>query len=175
MQLPVIKHAFVRRYTLPTPRIIVEVMEEFPWASFGTNPDSDPTYVIAESGRFIPIKDFPKVIKPKLQIYGQPGLHLSSKEVAQWATWIAYIEKQTARTVEIVDLRHVQDVRVQAGDLYLKLGSPDASLSRRLARLASLEGPIASVKDRLEYIDLGLDSNIPLKLAKKSENSSNQF
>ena len=168
-QLPMVKHAFVRRYCLPTPRIIVEVLEEFPWASYTSDPETKPTAVIAESGRMIPIAKFPSITQPALKIYGPASLTMTSREVAQWATWIAYIQKQTQETVEFVDLREAQDVRLKAGSLYLKVGSADASLSKRLARLASLKGPIESLKDRLEYVDLGLDSNVPLKLARKED------
>src|SRR5262249_2028064 len=128
-ELPVIKHAFVRRYCLPSPRLIVEVLEEFPWASYSLGPDAEPTYVIAESGSMIPIIPFPRITKPKLKIYGQQGLHLTSREVTQWATWIAYIEKQTQTQVQSIDLRNPQDVHLIAGDLFLKLGTADASLS----------------------------------------------
>lgn len=166
--LDVVQQAYVRRFCLPSPKLVVEVLEEFPWASYATDPDSEPKWVIAESGRRILISEFPNVMKPPLEIYGQSSRQFTSKEVAQWANWIAYIEKQTQCRVESVDLRNLQDVRVQAGDLCLKLGSPDNSLTRRLARLASVLSVIEPMRDKLEFIDLGLDSNIPLKVARKA-------
>jgi hypothetical protein len=48
----------------------------------------------------------------------------------------------------------------------LKLGTPDTSLTRRLGRLTSVVAAVDPMKTKLEYIDLGLDNNIPMKLAK---------
>jgi cell division septal protein FtsQ len=165
--LAVVKEAFIRRYNLPTPRLVVEVLEEFPWASYGTTPDAEPEWVICESGKVIKIADFPKVIQPPLRIYGPPCLHLSSADVAQWATWIAQIEKQTKVAVDAVDLRDPLDAKVEDGDLYLKLGTADTTLTKRIGRLASVETAIEPIKGQIEYVDLGLDNNIPIKLAKK--------
>jgi cell division septal protein FtsQ len=170
-ELGVVKQALVRRYALPQRRLVVEVMEEFPWASFGTNPDEPTQAVICESGRIVSVEQFPKVVQPELKIYGPANLDLSAKDVSQWATWINLISKQTNHAVESVDMRDVQNIVVQDGDLCLKLGSPDTTLTRRLSRLASLQPAIEPVKERLEYIDLGLDNNVPMKIAKKSDNA----
>ncbi len=91
---------------VPKPAIIVEVLEEYPWASFSTAPDQPPQAVIAQSGRMIPIKDFPTVEQPKLMVYGSPALKLNSKNVAQWASWLAFISAQTGQPVDYVDLRN---------------------------------------------------------------------
>jgi cell division septal protein FtsQ len=165
--LPAVKNAFVRRYALPHPRLIVEVLEEFPWATFALNPESQPLAVIAQSGRQIPIKDFPHIPQPPLLIYGQQNLKLTGADVSQWARWTAFITKQTGQPVQFVDMRIPYDVRVQNGDLSLKLGQPDATLTRRLGRLTSVLTAIEPLKGRLQYIDLSLDNNIPLKVAKK--------
>jgi cell division septal protein FtsQ len=170
-ELSVVKQAFVRRYALPQRRLIVEVLEEFPWASFGTNPDEPTKSVICESGRIISVAEFPKVVQPELKVYGPANLDLSAKDVSQWATWINLIAKQTNYPVQSVDMRDLQNVTVQDGDLCLRLGSPDTTLTRRLSRLSSLQTAIEPLKERLEYIDLGLDNNIPLKIAKKADNA----
>lgn len=165
--LKAVRYAFVRRYALPHPRLVVEILEEYPWASFTSDPKLPPQYVIAQSGRFIPVKDFPNVVQPKMVIYGQPTLKLTSREVTQWASWANYIAEQTGRPVDSIDLRQPFDVRVADGDLNIKLGMPDTTLTRRLGRLVSILPTVESVKDRLEFIDLGLDNSIPLKVSKK--------
>jgi hypothetical protein len=169
--LKVVKHAFVRRYALPQPRIVVEVLEEFPWASFSQGPDLPTESVIAQSGRMIPVKDFPTITQPQLVFYGKPGLKLDHTNVAQWAKWVGYISEQTGAPVEYVDLRNSNDVRIKNGDLNLKLGIADTSLTRRLGRLTSVLAAVQPMKSRLEYIDLSLDNNIPLKVAKKEKES----
>ncbi|CAN5420059.1 hypothetical protein BH10CYA1_BH10CYA1_02480 [soil metagenome] len=169
--LQVVKHAFVRRYALPQPRIVVEVLEEFPWASFSPGPELPTESVIAQSGRMIPIKDFPTITQPQLVFYGKPGLKLNHLNVAQWAKWVGYISEQTGEPVEYVDLRNANDVRIKNGDLHLKLGIADTSLTRRLGRLTSVLAAVQPMKSRLEYIDLSLDNNIPLKVAKKERES----
>jgi hypothetical protein len=165
--LQAVKHAFVRRYAFPQPRIVVEVLEEFPWATYAPSPEAPAQYVIAQSGRMIPIKDFPAVTQPPLMIYGNSNLKMTSNDVVQWAKWVAFISEQTQQPVQFVDLRKPFDIRVQNGDLYLKLGTADTSLTRRLGRLTSVLAAVQPMKGRLEYIDLGLDNNIPLKVAKK--------
>jgi len=171
LELAIIKQVFVRRYAFPHPRIVVEVMEEFPWACFGNDPDSPPEWVICESGKLISIAEFPKVIQPPLQIYGSPNLHLASSDVAQWASWLTLIEKQTKIPVTSVDLRDPLNVKAQDGELLLKLGSPDTTLTKRIARLASVQSAIKPLDRNIEYIDLGLDNNIPVKVAKKVDKS----
>jgi cell division septal protein FtsQ len=166
-ELKVVKYAFVRRYTLPKPCVIVQVLEEVPWATFSSKPDGSPESVISQSGKLIPIKDFPLITQPQLTIYGNNDLKLTSKSVAQWASYVGFIKAQTGQPVQLLDLRHPFDIRVADGDLYLKLGAADATLTRRLGRLASILSSVEPLKSRLEYIDLGLDNNIPLKLAKK--------
>lgn len=162
--LETVKNAFVRRYALPQPHIVIEVLEEFPWASLSNGPDDSVTAVVAESGRVIPLKKFPSVTKPKLTFYSKAPLKLNADTVKQWGTWISYIETQTGQPVEWVDLRLPYDVKVMNGDLLLKIGIPDTTLTHRLGRLTSIMGAIRAYKDRLEYVDLALENNIPLKL-----------
>lgn len=171
-QLSIVKRAFVRRYALPHPKLVVEILEEFPWASYSNEINTPAEYVIAESGRLVSIAEFPKVIQPSLLIIGPASLQLTSKQVNQWATWIAYIEKQSQRTVQSIDLRRPQDIVVQVDDLTLKLGAADISLNKRLTRLASVLRIIQPWKNKLDYIDLSLDSNIPLKLTKKVDSTA---
>ncbi|HEY9679607.1 MAG TPA: FtsQ-type POTRA domain-containing protein [Drouetiella sp.] len=167
--LKIVKQAFVRRYALPHPRIVVEVMEEFPWATFSQAPELPPESVIAQSGRLIPIKDFPTINQPPLVFYGKANMKMTHADVAQWAKWVGYISAQTNEKVQYVDLRNSNDIRVQDGALYLKLGSADSTLTRRLGRLTSVLTAVQPMRSRLEYIDLSLDNNIPLKVAKKEK------
>ncbi len=167
-ELAAVRYAFVRRYALPKPKLVIEVLEEYPWATFATSPDEEPIAVIAQSGRMIPIKEFPTVQQPELKIYGMPNCQFNSGEVSQWASWVAYIKAQTKETVSFVDMRKPFDVTVQDGDLLLKLGTPDTTLTRRLGRLSSVMAAIEPLRSKLEYVDLGLDNNIPLKVARKA-------
>ena len=164
--LKAVRHAFVRRYALPQPRLIVDILEEYPWASYARAPGEPIQAVIAQSGRFIPVSEFPNVDRPHMIIYGQPTLKLTQKQVVQWASWANYIAGQTGRTVDAIDMRQPFDVRVANGDLTLKLGIPDASLTRRLGRLVSVLPAVEPIKEKLEYIDLGLDNSVPLKVNK---------
>lgn len=166
-ELKAVKRAFVRRYALPKPRIVVEVQEEVPWATFALGPESPPTAVISQTGKLIPIKEFPNIEQPPLKIFGLATIKLTPETVGQWASWIAFISQQTKEPVDFVDMRKPFDVRVQNGTLNLKLGTPDMSLTRRLGRLTSILSAVEPLKDRLQYIDLGLDNNIPLKVTKE--------
>jgi hypothetical protein len=98
-------------------------------------------------------------------------MKMEHSNVAQWAKWVAYISEQTGQPVEFVDLRNPNDVRIQNGDLHLKLGIADTSLTRRLGRLTSVLAAIQPMRSRLEYVDLSLDNNIPLKVAKREKES----
>ncbi len=166
-ELKAVKRAFVRRYAFPEPKIVVEIQEEVPWATFSLSPESPPQAVIAQTGKMIPIKDFPNIEQPALQIYGTPTMKLTPETVGQWASWISFISQQTKEPVNNVDMRKPFDVRVQNGVYNLKLGTPDMSLTRRLGRLSSILTAVEPLKDRLIYIDLGLDNNIPLKVTKE--------
>lgn len=170
--LEAVRYAFVRRYLLPRPHLVVEVLEEFPWATLATDPGHAPDLVISETGRLIPLSQFPSLVKPQFKIYATSDLRLTRAQVAQWAAWVAYIEAQTGEKVTYLDMRQPQDVRIQDGDLYLKIGSADSTLTRRLARLASLMPALVPFRGRLEYVDLSLDNNIPLKVAKKLDSAS---
>ena len=167
-ELAAVRYAFVRRYALPKPKLVIEVLEEYPWATFSTSPDDEPLAVIAQSGRMIPLKDFPGVPQPALKIYGMPNCQFNSGEVSQWASWVAYIGAQTKAPVDFVDMRKPFDVTVQDDDLLLKLGTPDTTLTRRLGRLSSVMAAVQPLRSKLEYVDLGLDNNIPLKVARKA-------
>jgi cell division septal protein FtsQ len=164
--LKAVRHAFVRRYALPKPHLVVEVLEEYPWATYSPDPAKPAEAVIAQSGRFISIAEFPKVVQPHLVIYAQPTMKLTSREVAQWASWANYITTQTGRPVDYIDMRQPFDVKVANGDLTLKLGMPDQTLTRRLGRLVSILPAVEPIKDKVDYIDLGLDNSIPLKISK---------
>ncbi len=165
-QLPAVKHAFVRRYAFPQPHVLVEVLEEFPWATYVPEPGKPPEAVISQSGRIIPIKDFPGIMRPPLRVYGPAGLKMTAADVTQWASWSNYISQQTKMPVESINLTNPHDVIVENVALKLKLGSADTSLTRRLGRLSSVVAAVDPLKTNLEYIDLGLDNNIPMKLAK---------
>jgi len=164
--LEAVRNAFVRRYLFPRPHLLVQVQEEFPWATFASNPEKPPEAVIAESGRIIPLSEFPAVVRPAFRIFGTRELKLSSSQVSQWASWVACIAAQTGQPVDSVDLREPQIIKVQTGDLHLRLGSADSTLTRRIGRLASVMPALGPLRERLEYIDLGLDNNVPMKLTR---------
>ncbi|MDZ4837923.1 MAG: FtsQ-type POTRA domain-containing protein [Candidatus Melainabacteria bacterium] len=167
--LETINNAFVRRYAFPRPHVVVEVLEEQPWASVGLNPDLPTHAVVAETGRIIPVKKFPHVTSPKLKLYVASNFKMTPVDVKQWATWVTFIENQTKEPVLYVDMRKPFDVSVRTEQLALKIGIPDAALTQRLSRLTSILPTLQTYKDTLEYVDLALDNNIPLKICKKLE------
>lgn len=115
--LEAVRYAFVRRYLFPHPHLVVDVVEEFPWATLVTDPGHPADLVISETGRLIPINEFPTIHQPNFKIYGTSEFQLTMKQVSQWATWMSYIETQTGRKVGCLDMRHPHDVRAQVGDL----------------------------------------------------------
>ncbi|MBY0547552.1 MAG: FtsQ-type POTRA domain-containing protein [Candidatus Obscuribacterales bacterium] len=164
--LPDVNNAFVRRYLFPRPHINVHIMEEFPWASVAAGPESPVCGVVSETGRYIPVSQFPNVPQPPLRIFAEPCIKLSQSEVRSWANCVNFVAAQTGTTVDIVDLRKKDDIRMQAGELQLRLGAADSSLLKRLNRLPSILPVLATIKEHVDYINLGLDSNIPLKVSK---------
>lgn len=165
--LPDVQKAFVRRYLFPRPHLVVNIMEEFPWASYSPSPEQPISAVISQTGRMIPVAQFPSVPQPALKIYGTDKIHFNENDVALWANWVAYISTQTQRPVEYVDLRKPANIEVRSGDLCLRLGSADSLLSKRLSRLPSVLPVLATLsKENIEYVDLSLDSNVPLKVSK---------
>ena len=168
-KLESIKFAFVRRYIFPRPKLVVIVKEEFPWASLSNDPEREPAYIVAESGRMIPVKKFPSYPRPPMVIsadFNKAKKMFSPEEVKQWATWIGYIENQAGEKVQLVDLRRQYDVRVKTDKTLFRLGIPDTTLATRLGRISSIMETVAAYRDQLEYVDLALDNNIPLKLSK---------
>ncbi len=164
-----VKFAFVRRYVFPRPRVIIKVKEEFPWASLTSDPEKPIQYVIAESGRLVPVDKFPSYPKPKLLFSanvqkGKANHLFSDQEVKQWATWIKYIESQTEEKVALVDLRRQFDVRVQTDKTTFRIGIPDTTLTQRLGRLSSIMASVEQFREQLEFVDLALDNNVPIKL-----------
>jgi len=127
--LETINNAFVRRYAFPRPHVVVEVLEEQPWASLGHNPELPTHAVIAETGRIIPLNKFPNVMSPKLKIYVSSNFKMTPADVKQWATWVTFIETQTKQPVLYVDMRKPFDVNVRTELLALKIGIPDAALT----------------------------------------------
>jgi cell division septal protein FtsQ len=170
--LPAVRHAFVRRYVFPHPQLRVEIMEEFPWATYAPTSQSAPEGVISETGRYIPLALFPKVVQPALRISGQKSLKLAASDIAQWDQWVRLIEGQTGQPVALVDMSNPTAVQAYSGGYELHLGAVDSTLQRRIGRLASVMPTIASLKQPLEYIDLSLDSNIPLKVDKSPKSGA---
>ncbi len=165
--LPDVQHAFIRRYLFPRPHLLVNIMEEFPWASFSTGPDQPVSAVISQTGRIIPLSQFPTVPQPALRIYGNPDSHFTDSDVALWSNLSSYIAVQTAQPVEYVDMRKSNDVQVKVGELKLRLGAADSMLTKRIGRLPSVLPVLATLKkENIEYVDLSLDANIPLKISK---------
>lgn len=162
--LEAVRFAFVRRYLLPRPHLVVEILEEYPWASFAPSPEAPIEAVIAQTGKLIPVAKFPLIVQPELRVFGPRNISLNSESVTQWATWGSFIAAQTGEKVEFFDLRHANDVHAQSGDLYLRLGQANNTLTKRLGRLSSVIPELGPVRDKLEYIDLTIDNNIPLKI-----------
>ncbi len=171
-KLAAVRHAFVRRYILPRPHICVEVLEEFPWATYSPSPEAAPLGVIAETGRFIPLDRFPSVVQPPFRVCGDKALKLGASEIGQWDSWARLIEAQTGQPVRLVDLSVTTAVQAFSGGYELHLGTVDSTLNRRLGRLSSVVPVMANLKKDLKFIDLSLDSNIPLKVDKSSASSS---
>jgi len=162
-----VQHAFVRRYLFPRPHIDVEIMEEFPWASFSTGPDQPVSAVISQTGRLVPIDQFPGVDQPNLKIYGHSNSQFSESDVISWASWSNFIATQTKHPIDFVDIRKPADVQVRSGELLLRLGAIDSMMTKRLSRLPSVLPVIATLKkESVDYVDLSLDSNVPLKISK---------
>jgi hypothetical protein len=168
-RLPIIKHAFVRRCVLPHPALRVEVMEEFPWATICDAPDGPANCVISQTGRIIPIAEFPRVVQPPLHICGMPALKLTASQIADWDRWVRLIAEQAGQPVDYVDMRQPSAIVVACGDLHLHIGQADSTLTTRLNRLASVAPVIATLKEKLTYVDLSLDSNIPLKIDRSND------
>lgn len=163
-KLPAVRYAFVRRYALPTPRVKVEVLEEFPWATYSVDPESPPVAVIAQTGRVIPIDEFPSVVKPPLRISGASALKMTAAQIAQWDAWVRLSEAQVGVPVKCVDLRQPAAITIACGDIELHVGQADSTLERRLKRLVSVVPVATTFSDKLRFIDLSLESNIPLKV-----------
>jgi len=165
--LDVIKQAFVRRYSLPYPHLHIEVLEEFPWATLYLSNQSAPQFVISQSGRLVSIQDFPQVYQPTLKIYAsnKNNVRFSADDVGHWANWISYIEKQGQCPVFSIDMCEPHNVKVETSKFVIALGNLDSSLTSRLCRLASVLDILASEKRQASYVNLGLNSNIPVKLA----------
>lgn len=162
--LPSIRYAFVRRHALPTPGLDVQVLEEFPWASFCENPDAEPEAVISQSGRRIPTKDFPNIVKPQLRFCGSSAFAMSPADVARWDELVRLVGDQIGQPVSAVDMRQPAKIVIFCGDFELHVGQSDSSLSRRLRRLNSVLPAAVALKNNLKYVDLSLDSNVPLKI-----------
>jgi hypothetical protein len=167
-QLPIVKYAFIRRAVFPYPQLRVEVLEEFPWATYSSTPDGLPEAVISQTGRMIPIKDFPNVVQPPLRICGPADLKLTAAQIAEWDSRVRLIAEQLSKPVDVVDMRQPNQIVVTCGDTELHIGQADSSMSRRLGRIASILPVADTLKDKLKYIDLSLDSNIPLKVDKSA-------
>lgn len=172
MKLETIKYAFVRRYVVPSPQIVVNVKEEFPFATLVPYHGPKAEFVIAESGRLVPLRKFPGYPKPNLVFYANPQIKMTKQHVKQWGTWIAYIEKQTGEKVESVDLLNKFDAKVKTNKTNIRLGIPDTTLTQRMGRLTSVWKVVEQYRDQLDYIDLALDNNIPLKLLKDKKVAS---
>jgi hypothetical protein len=171
-KLPAVRHAFVRRYIFPEPKVRVEIMEEFPWATYSASPEVAPEGVIAETGRFIPLNQFPKAVQPPLRLCGKKALKLNPGEIAQWDNWVRMIEAQTGQPVMLVDMNNPTAIQAYSGGFELHLGAVDSSLNRRIGRLSSVMPVLANLHEQLQYIDLSLDSNIPLKVDKSAKAGS---
>jgi cell division septal protein FtsQ len=165
-----VQRAFIRRYIFPRPYLDVIVMEEFPWASYATAPDQPISAVISQTGRMIPIDQFPNIPQPALKIYGLADSKFSDHDVAQWSNCVNFISAQIGRPVDYIDMRKANDIQVQSGDLRLRIGSADSMMQKRIARLPSVLPVLAGLKkENIEYVDLSLDSNVPLKISKFSK------
>lgn len=169
--LPAVHQCFVRRYLFPVPNVQVEIMEEFPWATYAPSPEAAAEAVIAETGKFVPLLQFPSMAQPSLKVYADQNFRLKASDVEQWANWVQYVAAQTGAPVDYVDLRKKGDLRIHSGDYLIRIGQADATLSRRLTRLPSVLPVVATLKsdEQLDYIDLSLESNVPLKVSKVSE------
>jgi hypothetical protein len=172
--LPAVRHAFVRRYVFPRPMLRVELMEEFPWATYSPSPEAAPTGVISQTGRFIPLAVFPKVVQPALRLSGDKALKLSAADIAQWDSWVRLIEAQTGQPVVVVDMSKPTAVQAYSGGFELHLGAVDSTLQRRIGRLSSVMPTVATLKEPLKYIDLSLDSNVPLKVDKNRKHGADE-
>lgn len=168
-KLESIKYVFVRRYAFPRPKLVVKVKEKFPFASLSQSPEIPPQYVITESGSLVPVSKFPSYPRPALRIVANLNSmkKFTSQDVKQWGKWIAYIEKQTDETVKTVDLREKFDAKITTNKTLLKLGLPDTTLTNRLSRISSIWHLVEQYRDQLEYVDLALDNNIPLKVSEE--------
>ena len=150
-------------------KLIVKVKEKFPFASLSESPETPPKFVITESSSLVPIAKFPSYPRPELLIVADLNSmkKFTNQDVKQWGKWIAYIEKQTDETVKTVDLREKFDAKVTTNKTMMKLGIPDTTLTHRLSRISSIWHLVDQYRNELEYVDLALDNNIPLKVSEE--------
>ncbi len=166
-QLSIVNKAFVRRYIIPRPKVEILLWEEFPWANL-TNNLKNPAYlVVSQTGRIISVNDFPQIEKPKLLVVANENLHLNSAQIVKWQGILDFIASQDNTPVQYLDLTNPFDIRVQTASLNIKLGAIDNTFQKRLLRLPSVLAGIKDYRPKLVYLDLSLDSNIPIKLSEK--------
>ncbi len=72
-------------------------------------------------------------------------------------------------------MREPHNIKVETSKFTLVLGNPDSGLTRRLNRLPSVLELLANQHKEPIYINLALDSNIPVKLAKKTDKNTNDL
>lgn len=162
--LPAVKYAFVRRYIFPRPELRVEVLEEFPWASYSSTPEGPIEGVVAQTGRIIPLSQFPNVVQPDLRLCVKSDCKLNPASIAKWDGWVRLLAAQTGQPVKMIDMRNPTAIVAISGVMELHVGAADSTLTRRLGRLASVMPVADKLQDKLKYVDLSLDSNIPLKV-----------
>ncbi len=166
-QLSIVNKAFVRRYIIPRPKVEILLWEEFPWANLTNNLNNPANLVVSQTGRIISVNDFPQIEKPKLLVIANENLHLNSVQIVKWQGILDFIASQDNTPVQYLDLTNPFDIRVQTASLNIKLGAIDNTFQKRLLRLPSVLAGIKDYRPKLVYLDLSLDSNIPIKLSEK--------
>jgi hypothetical protein len=96
-------------------------------------------------------------------------MKMSERQIANWDRWVSLVSSQTGQPVKMIDLRRPAAIDIVSGNLDLHVGAADSMLERRLSRLASVMPVLPTLTGKLQFIDLSLDSNIPLKMAKATD------
>lgn len=173
-KISTIKHVYVKRFAFPASlKIVVE--EKTPVISIAPNEVVPPLAVFADDGSLIGREFLPacqKVPTYKVLTY-EDFYHWNPKQIEYLQFLAKTAEMYSNETMEYIDLRNPDDVRIKLQTVSVRLGQLNRGVFKRLKKISAILPQTASLNAPIDYVDLRWDDSAYIKLKNKDGQKDN--
>lgn len=168
-KISTVKHVYVKRFAFPASlKIVIE--EKTPVISLAPNETVPALAVFADDGSLIGKEFLPACQNiPTYKVLTYENYYQWTPKQIEYLQFLAKTaEMYSKETMEYIDLRNPDDVRIKLQTVSVRLGQLNRGVFKRLKKISAILPQTASLNAPIDYVDLRWDDSAYIKLKNKN-------